>query len=120
MRVLDLMGATYKRQTAISAHIDLWLVDIYEDPGMSQWATTTIAADELLVRPSDGLLVNKTNGSLRPWLMLHHRLLEPRSRHRSLPRLLAPTPDCSPVRRLYHPRGLWIHHLAQWRILDPA
>lgn len=56
---------TYKRKAAVSAGTDFWLVEVDEDPGMSQWSTTTITLDSPLVDPANGLLVDELNGCFR-------------------------------------------------------
>lgn len=55
-------ATTYKRESAVSAGADLWLIEIDEDPGMSQWSTATVAHDSSLVDPANGLLVDELNG----------------------------------------------------------
>lgn len=56
-------GRTYKWQTTICAHADLWLVHIDKDSWVSQWSTSSVAGYNTLLGPSHGLLVNEVNGS---------------------------------------------------------
>ena len=57
------LGA-YKWEPAVSARADLRLVDIDEDPRVSERATSTIALYDTLVNPADGLLVNEVDSRI--------------------------------------------------------
>lgn len=56
---------TYERQTAVRAVADLGLVDVDEDSGVTGGTTATIALDNSLLLPADGLSVDKLNGGQR-------------------------------------------------------
>jgi len=59
---------TYKGSSAVAAHGDLWLVGVDVDLGVAGRAATTVAHDDAVVRPPDGLLVDELHGRVRLWL----------------------------------------------------
>ena len=59
---------TYKWQTAVCAHADLWFVGVDEYSGVSQWSTASITLNNPVVCPSYRLLVNQRDSCLRSWL----------------------------------------------------
>ena len=71
------MKSTHKRQSAVSARIDLWLVHIDEDPRMSQWSPSPITRYNSLICPPDRLLVNQFNRGIWPRLPYRHISLRP-------------------------------------------
>lgn len=58
----------YKWNTAVCAHVYLWLVGIDEDPWVAQWAAASITFDNPFMRPSNRLLMNQGDSSLGLWL----------------------------------------------------
>jgi hypothetical protein len=55
-------GRTYERKTAVAAGSNLGLVSVDEDTGVAQWAAASVTADDSLVGPAHGLLVDKFDG----------------------------------------------------------
>ena len=64
--------ATYKGQTTVFTHAYLRLISIDENPGMSQWSSTTVTNYNSVVCPSNWLLVDQVNSSL--WCRLQKAL----------------------------------------------
>ena len=59
---------TYEWQAAVCAPADLWLIDVDEDSGVTQWTSSTVARDLTSLDPAHGLFVNQLNGCIRSWL----------------------------------------------------
>lgn len=57
------INRTYKRQTAVAAGSNLGLVGVDEDLGVAEGTAAAVAADDALLRPADGLLVDELDGS---------------------------------------------------------
>lgn len=49
---------TYKRESTISASVDLWFIKIDKDPWMPQRSPSAVAGDNSFLRPSHWLLVD--------------------------------------------------------------
>ncbi len=64
------ISSTHIRSTAVVACCNLRLVCVDVDPGVAGRATASIAHNNLVVCPSDWLLVNKLDG--RVWLGLRY------------------------------------------------
>jgi hypothetical protein len=52
------------------------------------------------------------------YLILHNALLEPRSTHSNLPRLLTPTPNALVIRRLLRPQTLCIRYILLQHLVE--
>jgi len=61
-----------KGQTTVFTHAYLRLISIDENPGMSQWSSTTVTNYNSVVCPSNWLLVDQVNSSL--WCRLQKAL----------------------------------------------
>lgn len=59
---------TYEGQTTICAEADLRLIHVDEDPGVSQWTSSSVARYNALLSPVYWLLVDQLNGCQRSWL----------------------------------------------------
>lgn len=57
-------ASTYEWKTAVCAPADLGLVGVDKDPGVTERATSTVAGDNALVRPANGLLVDEIDGGV--------------------------------------------------------
>jgi hypothetical protein len=108
---------TNERKSTVAAGNNLGLVSVDEDPGVAQGTAATVAADNPVLHPANGLFVNEFDSShrrglypcvsrlsktptrlLRPGentvtepltnLKMHYCLLKPRSTHRLCSRLL--------------------------------
>jgi hypothetical protein len=55
---------TYKWKTAVCAPANLRLVDVDEDPGVSERAASSVARNGTLMCPANGLLVDEFDGSI--------------------------------------------------------
>lgn len=58
------LDVTYEWKTAVCAPADLGLVGVDEDPGMAERAASTIAGNNALVCPANGLLMDEVDGSV--------------------------------------------------------
>jgi len=59
---------THKWQSAVGARLNLWLVEVDIDLGVSGRATAAIAGNDPVVSPAHRLLVNKLDGGIRTGL----------------------------------------------------
>lgn len=57
-------GMTYKRKTTVCAPADLGLIGVDEDPGVTERAASTVAGNDALVRPANGLLVDEVDSGV--------------------------------------------------------
>lgn len=55
---------TYKWQSAVCAPADLGLVHVDKDLGVSERSASTVARDDAVVGPANGLLVDQFDGSV--------------------------------------------------------
>ncbi len=55
----------HERKSTVCTPVDLWLVDIDEDPWVTQRPSTSIARDNPCVRPSHRLFVDQIDCSFR-------------------------------------------------------
>lgn len=90
---VSIWKGTYEWDTAICAPIDLRLVGVDEDPGVSERAASTVAGDDALLGPADGLLVNQLDGRVRA--RLRFILLANRSLRAVSPSTLFQSSPCS-------------------------
>jgi hypothetical protein len=60
---------TYKGNTAVAAGRNLGLVGVDEDLGVAEGTTTAVTADDALLCPANGLLVNELNRGHRLGLL---------------------------------------------------
>lgn len=58
----------YVWQATICAPADLWLINVDEDPRMTEWTTTAVTGYTLRIHPSDRLFVNEVYGRVWAWL----------------------------------------------------
>lgn len=61
---------TYERQSAVAASSNLGLVGVDIDSRVAEGAATTVTADDSLLCPADGLLVDELNGGIGLGLVL--------------------------------------------------
>lgn len=108
---------THEWHSAVCTPADLRLVCVDEDTRMSQRSSTTIARDNLRLRPSYRLFVDQVNGGHWTWLLrtqlslscvvdcshliFHDRLLKTGTNHCLCSRLLASRPRSSTIWRLH-------------------
>lgn len=59
---------TYEWKAAVRAHVNLRLVDVDEDSGVTQRTSAAVARNLALARPADGLLVDEFSGGEGSWL----------------------------------------------------
>lgn len=75
------MGTAYVWQPTVIANRDLGFVGIDENLGVTSGTTTTIAGDDTVVRPADGLLVDELDGGVglglgrKSYKPTHHAIL---------------------------------------------
>lgn len=67
---LNYRRGSYERQSAVTAGSNLGLVGVDIDSGVAKRAATTITADDSLLCPADGLLVDELNGGIGLGLVL--------------------------------------------------
>jgi hypothetical protein len=56
---------TNERKSTVAAGNNLGLVGVDKDPGVAQGTAATVAADDLVLHPADGLLVNELDSGHR-------------------------------------------------------
>lgn len=122
---------SHKRQSTVSAHANLWLVDVDKDPGMTQWTSASVTGYYPCLRPSHRLFVDQVDGCFwlrlystlrcqpphrsqskpssrqmaffsKDYLILHNSLFKSGSTHCPLSRLLAPAPRVFAIGGLHH------------------
>ena len=64
--------ATYERKTAVAAGGNLGLVSVDKDLGVTERTTAAVTADDSLVGPADGLLVDKFDSGHRLGLQAYN------------------------------------------------
>jgi hypothetical protein len=112
---------TYVWKTTVCALADLRLVDIDENPGMSQWPSTPITFNDTLACPSYRLLVDQANGCFGFWLCRVSRCIPSKVRQCSMKKqLFDGIAQCLPYLKfqdgLLEPRSR--HRLSSW-VLTP-
>lgn len=61
-------GPTHERQSAVSALVDLGLIDIDENPRMAEGAAAAVARHNAVLGPTHRLLVNELDSGVRTGL----------------------------------------------------
>lgn len=65
---------THKRKAAVCTPINLWLIDVDEDLGMTERSPSTVTRHHPVVRPPYWLLVYQVDGRQRLWLQSAQQL----------------------------------------------
>lgn len=103
-----------KRKSAICAMAYHGLVRVDKDSGMTKRTATPVAWYHSIMSPSNRLLMDKVDSSIRQWLVFHNGLFESWTRHSSRPRILTPRPSLLPVRSLHSSNFFcFLHRLYQ-------